>query len=277
MLDDRNVSFLGLETGFLGRNDPFRDRNAKPFRDGAAAYSGNVFYYWFHFLKLHREFVGVPANSPSASVPSEVQSEFDVEPYDEFLVWWNAKGRFIFGGNSEDSPRAESSLSPEEFLQKRDGVAVFFPFDGDIETMFTQAEQQFRKARAAFYAQDPTRKPSRELHKRRYEIVSLHNKLIIYRAVMSAPKEKTLVEIFDSIVRELDLSTMRKRRRSADNPVLDQAVSASSLTPDRITKWMAENFDQACRLVYHVAHGEFPKFQKPQAMYNPRRDAIAVG
>ena len=164
MLNDKNVAFFGLEFGSLGKNDPFRKRNAKPYRDGAEPYSGNVFYYWFQFLKLHQEFVGLPSKGPSAKKIRSVYDQFDVESYDDFYAWWIDRGRHLFGGNSEDSPKADGHLTPEEFAEKKDGIGIFFPFDGDIEAMLVQAEKHFRAARAAFYEREPSKKPPRSLH-----------------------------------------------------------------------------------------------------------------
>ena len=45
------------------------------------------------------------------------------------------------------------------------------------------------------------------------------------------------------------------------------------LAPQRITDWMTDNFEKACKLVYHVARGEFPKTKAPQGPYNPRKKA----
>lgn len=281
MPNDRNVEFFALESGFLGKNDPIRKRNAKPIRDGAEAYSGNVFYYWFQFLKLHQEFVGVPKNGPSVATVTAIYDEFDVRPYDDFYVWWRTHGRKIFGGSSEDSPKAEGPLTAEEFAEKKDGIGIFFPFDGDIEAMLVQAEKHFRAARAAFYQRDPGQKPAHELCGTKHKTVPLHNKLVIYRAVMTDLREAgterdpaPFWQIFDGIGDQLDLSTMEKRRKPKPG-YPDEAITPESLTPQRITDWMTDNFEQACRLVYHVARGEFPKFKKPEGPYNPRR--VATG
>lgn len=279
MLDENNVAFLGLETGFLGKNDPFRKRNAKPIRDGAEPYSGNVFYYWFQFLKLHQEFVGLPTKGPSAKIIKGVYDEFDVGPYEDFYVWWMERGRHIFGGSSEDSPKAEGPLTAEEFAEKKDGIGIFFPFDGDIEAMLVQAEKHFRAARAAFYERDPSQKPPRELWGTKHKTVSLHNKLVIYRAVMvdlrdagTARDPRPFWRIFDEIADQLDLSTMEKRRKSKPG-YPNEAITPESLAPQRIGDWMTDNFDEACKLVYHVARGEFPKTKAPQGPYNPRKKA----
>lgn len=273
MPNERNVEFFALESGFLGKNDPIRKRNAKPLRDGADAYSGNVFYYWFQFLKLHQEFVGVPKNGPSVATVTSIYDEFDVGHYDDFYVWWRTHGRKIFGGSSEDSPKAEVPLTAEEFAEKKDGIGIFFPFDGDIAAMLVQAEKHFRAAKTAFYEREPDQKPSHELHSRRYDCVSLYNKLVVYRAVMSA-KDTPFLKIFDGIADKLDLSMMERRRKPKPGEDAKTGPNfAATLEPEEITKWMSDNFDQACRVVYHVARGEFPKFKKPEGPYNPRKTA----
>lgn len=274
VLDDRNLAYFGLEFGYLGKNDPIRKRNSAPIREGAEPYSGNVFYYWFQFLKLHQEFVGAPKKGPAVRIVRSVYDKFDVGPYDDFYVWWRERGRHLFGGSGEDSPKAEGHLTAEEFAEKTDGIGIHFPFEGDIEAMLIQAEKMFRAARAAFYERNPSRKPSYELNGKGHKLVSLHNKLVIYRAVMSAPVDKPFWQIFDDVSEQLDLSTIDKRRKpKLGEDTHTDPISAASLTPDQITKWMADNFEQACRLVYHVARGEFPQFKKIEGNYNPRKVA----
>ena len=86
---------------------------------------------------------------------------------------------------------------------------------------------------------------------------------------MSADIDEPFWRIFDGIANEVDLSVMEKRRKSRSG-FQGEAITPELLAPDKVTKWMTENFEKACRLVYHVARGEFPKLDQPQGPYNPR-------
>jgi len=74
--------------------------------------------------------------------------------------------------------------------------------------------------------------------------------------IVTTPIDQSLLSIFDHIHDKLVLQN-----------------DLRFLKPDTITKIMADNFDDACRLIYHIARGDFPKFRKPEGPYNPRKVA----
>jgi hypothetical protein len=252
-LNDKNAIFQLITTSPLGKNDPAKKGNDARLRPGLPRFSGNIFYYWYEFLKLHVEFSGIPS-STSATKVKEVYTDFEVRGSTDFERWWNETGRWLFCDKHETDSASEPVLSPSDFTQLRDGIGIFFPFDGHLPEMLKQAEEAFKAAREAYYKIRPELMKKYALAGKRYELKALHNKLLIYQAVSRQPVEKTFSDIFWDISGDLILE--RDTRH---------------LTPDYITGFMSENFDDACRLVYHVARGEFPKFAKPQGPYNPRK------
>jgi len=253
VFDEQNRLFLSLIAGPLGKNDPMRRGNDRPIRESAAPYSSNVFYYWHRFVQLHEKYEGIPKSSSKDDV-IEVYDDFEPTSTSGFPIWWRTKGSWIFGGEYEETARAEGMVSAADFMARRDGIGIFFPFNGNLEDMLKQAEEEFKKARQEYYKIKPSLKAKYTLHSKRYEIKSLYNKAVIYAAVRNAPND----ESFDSIF-----------MRIKSNLILER--SQDDMTPDRATKWMSDNFDGACRLAYHAARGEFPNFRKPQGPYNPRK------
>ena len=275
MLDDQNCAFLALMPGPLGKNDPNRKGNDKPLRTGGKPYSGNIFYYWFRFLQLHMRYVGIPKGRSEAKV-TEVYGDFDVTETVGFWSWWNGRGRWQLAPMQEQDSRAHGIVTKEEFAQLRDGISIFFPFDGDLPAMLRTAEEQFKIARSAFYAIRPELRAKYALFGKRYELEALHNKLIVYPAVMDAPRDEPFVAVFDRISDQLELGTLGvpfEDWHASNGFASTRPRLGKDMTPDQVNKFMSDNFDGACRLVYHVARGQFPKFAKPEGPYNPRKPA----
>lgn len=252
-LNDNNAVFYLTTTSPLGKNDPAKKGSDVPLRPALPRYSGNIFYYWYEFLKLHMEFVGIPTSTSKTKI-TEVYTDFDARSSTDFERWWNEKGRWLFCNKHDTDSVSEPIVSPEDFAKQRDGIGIFFPFDGHLPEMLKQAEEAFKTAREAYYKIRPDLVKKYALAGKRYELKVLHNKLVIYRAVIEEPVDKPFSDIFWDISGDL---------------ILDR--DTRHMTPDYITSFMSENFDDACRLVYHVARGEFPKFEKPQGPYNPRK------
>ena len=267
MQDNQDLIFMALRPGRLGKNDPLREGNDTPLRTGGAPYSGNVYYYWFHFVRLYQQFEGSP-KGPLHTKINEVYADFGVPFATDFYAWWRSQGGGLMGGQYEEHSRAHGPMSVDEFAALKDGIAIFFPFDGNLDDMLKDAEEKFRKARESYYVKRPELMAKYAIHGRRYEIASLHNKMIIYEAVMNALTE-SFVSIFRRISHKLDLRSFEGVTAAGQKKKAPKNVD--EMLDDEINKLMSKDFEKACRLAYHAARGEFPNFERPQGPYNRRK------
>jgi len=254
MSDDNRITHY-IAPNDLGRHDPGRRGNDVPI-DGALSaepYSRNIYYYWYKFMLLHLR-RDMKIHATSRDKIARVEADFAIEGGIGFEAWWRQRGNGLFADKHETDSRAAGIVSGEQFGSLQNGLAIFLPFDGDLATMLNDAEVQFKLARDVYYLQNPDMKGKYKLATHRYDLQALYNRLIIYAAVMDAPRNEPYGDIFNRIQTEL---------------ILNKPLS--QMSPDYITKFMSDHFDAACRLVYHVARGEFPKVQKPQGAYNPRK------
>ena len=254
MSGDNRISYY-IAPNDIGRHDPGRRGNEVPLdrAPNAEPYSRNIYYYWFKFMLLHlRRDMAIKA--ASRDKVAAIEADFAIEGSIDFRDWWRRTGNDLFADKHETESRAEGIISSDQFGELKDGLAIFLPFDGNLDEMLKDAEAAFIKARELYYKQRPEMVRKYKLATHRYDLEALHNRLIIYPAVMDAPRTEPYAEIFMHIHLEL---------------ILNKPIS--EMTPDYITKFMSEHFDNACRLVYHVARGRFPDLRPPQGPYNPRK------
>lgn len=255
MLDDKNFIAQYITPFDIVKTDPARPRNKEPL-EGAPVrepYSGNIYYYWYHFLILYERHRDAARAAPS-SKSAAILTDFDIIADESFGVWWKRKGRWLFSDMFETEARVTSILRREEIADLENGMAFFFAFDGNLPDMLKQAEQAFKSACLTFYERRPDMRRKYELATRHYDLAGLYNKRIIYDAVMKAPSKDSFGKIFGGIHHNLILPR-----------------SLKYLTPDHISEFMSEHFEGACRLIYHVARGKFPIYVQPQGKYNPRK------
>ncbi|MGQ5701125.1 hypothetical protein ACUJ46_03610 [Sandaracinobacteroides sp. A072] len=255
MLDDKNFCCQYITPFDIGKTDPGRPGNNKPLANAPSGepYSGNIYYYWYHFhiLYVRHRSAAKAAPSPNAA---EILIDFDIVSGEGFEDWWKRKGRWLFSDMFETEAQPTTNLNREQIADLKDGMAFFFPFDGNLPYMLKQAEEAFKIARLTYYDRRPDMRRKYELATRRYDLEGLYNKLVVYDAVMKAPLTDSFGKIFSAIHDDLILPR-----------------SLKYLTPDDISDFMSGHFDGACRLIYHLARGKFPVYAKPQGKYNPRK------
>ena len=256
MFDDGNFFFECLTPIDIGKTNPMRRGNDTPLAKahGAGRFSGNIYFYWFNFLKLYLRYRELAQIAPSAN-ETEILTDFDIDLSEDFEAWWKRIGSWLFSDKFEEESDVKHIKTRQDIADLKDGIAFFFPFDGNLSDMLKQAEASFKFARETFYKRRPDLRKKYGLETRSYDIEGLHNKRIVYDAVMKAPATETFAVIFDRIHSEL---------------ILQRPVKY--MTPDDINDFMSGHFDGACRLIYHLMRGKFPVYTKPQGRYNPRKD-----
>lgn len=255
MLDDKNFCCQYITPFDIGKTDPGRPSNKRPLANAPKGepYSANIYYYWYHFLILYVRHRNAAKAAPSPNT-AEILIDFGIVAEEGFEDWWKRKGRWLFSDMFETEAKPTTNLTREQIADLKDGIAFFFPFDGNLPDMLKQAEQAFKAARLTYYDRRPDMRRKYELATRHYDLEGLYNKLIIYDAVMKAPLTDSFEKIFLTIHSDLILQRSLKHMNSKD-----------------ISNFMTEHFDGACRLIYHLARGKFPVYAKPQGKYNPRK------
>lgn len=255
MLDDKNFACQYITPFDIGKTDPGRPSNKKPLVNAPSGepYSGNIYYYWYHFLILYVRHRVTAKAAPSPN-EAEILADFEIVLGEDFEAWWKRKGRWLFSDMFETEAQPTTNLTREQIADLKDGMAFFFPFDGNLPDMLKQAEEAFKMARLAYYDRRPDMRRKYQLATRHYDLQGLYNKLVVYDAVMKAPLTDSFEKIFLTIHSELILQRSLKYMNSDD-----------------ISEFMSGHFDGACRLIYHRARGKFPVYTKPQGRYNPRK------
>lgn len=244
----------------MGKADPRGPFGNKALGPDHEPYTGNVYFYWFEFMKAY------PAYRDSVGMPSSVQPQqplrdFDIQAAEGFPSWWDRKGEDLFYDLYEDESHAIEVSPKANKSDLGDGLLVYLPIDGSISDMLNEVEHMFKQKRHRFQRKYPELFRKYALHQGRYTVSTLHNKLEMYKAVMAhaealQAKEIRLHQIFFEI---------------ADRLIISRGFR--NVSPDDASRKMGEGYELACRLLYHVGEGRFPDYSLPPRRYNPRDEA----
>ena len=249
-----------IVAGPLGKNDPANPGNDAAIEGANERYSKNIYYYWHQFYRAYWDF-HVKADGPDQALIRRVKRDFKLALEEDFRSWWFASGKWLFANKYDDEKQAIPIRNARELRQFKDGMLVFLPFDGHFPDMIKEIRPKFEDAVEDHYLKKPRLKRKYELYSTRYEIAAIRNQLTVYRAVMA-----------DLAKRGSDRPTVYRRIFSE----IDESLILNDIQKqwgrEERTHFMHRNFKRACRLIYHVARGQFPNPEEPPVSYMPPRN-----
>lgn len=241
----------------LGKADPRHEVAREAIRFGSRAYSSNIFYYWFTYMKAYPAYADLFGVIRSEKA-QKVKSDFDIRPKESFISWWNRRSEFLFYDLYEYEACVRE-INEQDILENiGSGVNLHIPFNCNPREMLKEISNIFHDRKKDHNDDDLSLKRKYSLHQSRYTIYSIRNKLVIYREVAAR-----LGDLNDKKIRLYDIFYEISQR-------IMMQRSVRSVSPDEASRRMGENFEQACRLLYNAGEGRFPDFSKPKRHYNPR-------
>ena len=260
MTDNKALFYQLIVPGPLGKNDPAKPGNDKPISYALERYSKNIYFYWYQFFRAYWDF-HAKAEGADAALIRRVKRDFKDALTDDFETWWFGTGRWLFANKYDDESHAISIRNARELRRFKDGMLVFLPYDGHFPDMVKEIRPSFESSVEDYHLRKPRMKSKYHLISTKYELSAIRNQLTVYRAVMSdlGTKGSERATPYRRIFSKIDCSL-----------ILDAAQEEWGAAES--TQFMHNNFRRACRLIYHVARGEFPNTDEPGTSYLPRRN-----
>ena len=123
---------------FTNDDDIFdEDKPDPPFPD-APFYMRSVYYYWWAFLRLNKEYMECCKNN-GAGVHADLYRDFGDIREDDFFKWWIAKGRNLFC--ERDLYKIKTYMTVHEARDDPDHVLMSIPILKDMDHLVAEFRQ----------------------------------------------------------------------------------------------------------------------------------------
>ena len=238
----------------LGKNDPFGKSLGEAPIPSEPQYTASVYYYWWLFLRLSREYAECVRNGGKGPLTDLFEDFGDVFSTD-FATWWGDRGVELFSYKFETDVTATVIRDPSLPVVRDGRIAISIPLNGNTKNLIAEVNKTIREE-VRIYKQSHRELAPKYQPGDRYTIFTLHNKAVIFQAIEGALHGESHLKIFEQIRPRLKIKLNWLR------------------TPQKKRQFMSEEYRDAKILIENVKFGRFPDFEhhsKPKKLQSPKR------
>jgi len=159
-------------------SDLTADKGVKPPFKDAPSWMCSVYYYWWEFLRTHKQYMHVAKNRPEDG--DQVMRDFgDPDAFGGFEGWWRRVGRELFCEPFERSIRWADT--PDALPRSEGCVYLSVPYRCDVDHALTQLRDILKPKMPAIKA-DLGRGDARYPVFTKPVLSALHRRLLVLRA-----------------------------------------------------------------------------------------------